>query len=276
MIKQILVALSGTPCTESAIAHGVALAQEHDAQLTGVTVFDPERLQDVGPIPMGGGAAAHELAEYRVENAKENIEKAISQFEQICDSTAVSHTMLRETGDSAACLLADWRYHDLTVIGLRGLFEYGVLHNHGHLVLDVIGAGLRPLLAVSEEYRDINSAMIAYDGSPLAARAMKAYCMLGIWKPMPTVITCFQGHQEEDVDTLLADAASYVKSHSFDVSTNNVEEKARKAILGTMDSCKADLLVMGAAKRTRLGRKLLGDTARFALENATRPIFLHH
>ncbi len=43
-----------------------------------------------------------------------------------------------------------------------------------------------------------------------------------------------------------------------------------------MESCDADLLVMGAAKRTRLGRKLLGDTARFALENSTRPIFLHH
>jgi nucleotide-binding universal stress UspA family protein len=43
-----------------------------------------------------------------------------------------------------------------------------------------------------------------------------------------------------------------------------------------MEECEADLLVMGAAKRTRSGRKLLGDTARFALENSNRPIFLHH
>ncbi len=275
MIKRILVALSGTPCTPSAIAHGVELAKSHNAQLSGVTVIDPDRLQDVGPIPIGGAAAAHELAEHRMHLAKEHIEEAIAQFEKACGDAGVANRIFRESGDSAERLLADWRYHDLTVIGLRGLFEYGVLHDHGHLVLDVIGAGLRPLLAVSEEYRDIQSAMVAYDGSPLSARALKAFCMLDIWKPMPTTIACFSG-QEGEAETLLADAAAYLESHTFAATKKRVEEKPRKVILDTLEACNADILVMGAAKRTRLGRKLLGDTARYALENSTLPIFLHH
>ena len=275
MIKRILVALSGTPCTPSAIAHAVELAKTHHAELTGVTVIDPNRLQDVGPIPLGGAAAAHELAQHRMKLATEHIEEAISQFEVACGNAGITNRVLRESGDSADRLLADWRYHDLTVIGLRGLFEYGVLHDHGHLVLDVVGAGLRPLLAVSEDYREINSAMIAYDGSPLAARAMKAFCMLDIWKPMPTTVACFTG-QDGEPDELLSDAASYLESHTFAATKKRVEEKARDAILKIMESCHADMLVMGAAKRTRIGRKLLGDTARFALENSTRPIFLHH
>jgi len=275
MIKRILVALSGTPCTPSAIAHGVELAKEHNAELSGVTVIDPDRLQDVGPIPIGGAAAAHELAEHRMHLAEEHIEEAIEQFEKTCGDAGVTNRVLRESGDSAERLLADWRYHDLTIIGLRGLFEYGVLHDHGHLALDVIGAGLRPLLAVSEEFRTINSAMVAYEGSPLSARAMKAYCMLGIWKPMPTTVACFKG-QGGDPEELLSDAAAYLESHTFPTTQKRVEEKPRTAILKTMESCNSDLLVMGAAKRTRLGRKLLGDTARFALENSTRPIFLHH
>lgn len=275
MIKRILVALSGTPCTPSAITHSIELAKQHNAELSGVTVFDPDRLQDVGPVPMGGASAAHELAEHRMELASKHIEESIDQFETACGEAGVTNRILRETGDSAERLLADWRYHDLTVIGLRGLFEYGVLHDHGHLVLDVIGAGLRPLLAVSEEYRPIQSAMIAYDGSPLSARAMKAFCMLGIWKPMPTTLACFDG-QEGDADTLLNDAASYLESHTFAVTKKRVEDKPRNVILETMESCDADLLVMGAAKRTRIGRKLLGDTARYAIENSTRPIFLHH
>ena len=275
MIKRILVALSGTSCTPSAIAHGVELAKAHNAELTGVTVIDPDRLQDVGPIPIGGAAAAHELAEHRMHLAAEHIEEAIAQFETACGDAGVTNRVLRESGDSAERLLADWRYHDLTVIGLRGLFEYGVLHDHGHLVLDVIGEGLRPLLAVSEEHRPIQSAMVAYDGSPLAARAMKAFCMLDIWKPIPITIVCFKG-QEGEEGKLLSDAAAYLESHNFTATKKRVEEKPRNAILETMDACNADLLVMGAAKRTRLGRKLLGDTARYALENSTRPIFLHH
>jgi len=275
MIKRILVALSSTPCTSSAVKHAVELANQHNAELTGVTVIDTDRLQDVGPIPIGGAAIAHELAEHRVHLAKEHIEEAIGKFESACSDSNITHRVLKERGDSAERLLADWRYHDLTIIGLRGLFEYGVLHDHGHLVLDVIGAGLRPLLAVSEEYRPIRSAMVAYDGSPLAARAMKAFCMLDIWKPMPTTITCFTG-QEGNVEDLLADAAYYLEAHVFPTTKKYVDEKPRNAILETMESCDADLLVMGAAKRARMGRKLLGDTARFALENSTRPIFLHH
>jgi len=275
MIKRILVALSGTPCTSSAITHSIELAKLHNAALTGVTVFDPDRLQDVGPVPLGGATAAHELGEHRMALAKEQIEDSITEFEKACCDAEVKNRVIRETGDSAKCLLNDWRYHDLTVIGLRGLFEYGVLHDHGDIVLDVIGDGLRPLLAVSEQYRPIHSALVAYDGSPIAARAMKAFCMLDIWKPMPTTVACFKG-QDGDANRLLSDAESYLTSHTIPTTTKRIEEKPLNAILEEMYACNADLLVMGAAKRMRLGRKLLGDTARFALENSTRPIFLHH
>ena len=275
MIKRILVALSGTTCTTSAIQHAVELAKEHDAELTGVTIFDPDKLLDVGPVPLGGAAAAHELAEHRMQLASEHIETSISEFETTCKNETIRCRVLRETGDSANRLLADWRYHDLTIIGLRGLFEYGVLNNHGDLVLDVIGNGLRPLLAVAEEYRPIQRAMIAYDGSPIAARAMKAFCMLDIWKPMPTTITCFSGHEGDHVE-LLAEAGSYLEAHGFEQATMYRDEKPKKSILDALEACNSDLLVLGAAKRSKLGRKLLGSTARYALENSTRPIFLHH
>jgi nucleotide-binding universal stress UspA family protein len=275
MIKRILVALSGTPCTTSAIRHAVELAREHNAELTGVTILDPEKLLDVGPVPLGGGAAANALAEHRMQLATEHIETAISEFETTCKNEDITFRVLRESGDSASRLLADWRYHDLTIIGLRGLFEYGVINNHGNLVLDVIGNGLRPILAVAEEYRPIERAMIAYDGSPLAARAMKAFCMLDIWKPMPTTITCFSGHEDDHLQ-LLSDAGSYLESHGFEHATLYRDENPKHCILNALEDCNGDVLVMGAAKRSKLGRKLLGDTARFALENSTRPIFLHH
>jgi nucleotide-binding universal stress UspA family protein len=275
MLKRILVALSGTTCTPSAIEHAVELAHKHDAELSGVTVIDPDRLQDVGAVPLGGAAAAHELAEHRMHLAKKHVDEAISLFESRCTAEKITHRVLRETGDSAERLLADWRYHDLTIIGLRGLFEYGVLHNSEDLVLDVIGGGLRPLLAVSDEYRSINRAMVAYDGSSLAARAMKAFCMLSFWDPMPITIACFDG-AEGDVPQLLEDAAAYCTAHGFETTTKIHNENPRTHILDALEQHDCDVLVMGAAKRSKLGRKLLGDTARFALENSTRPIFLHH
>ena len=66
MTKRILVALSGTPLTESAVQHALELAKTHDAEITGVTDIDLAKVAGVGPIPMGAGAAATELVEHRL------------------------------------------------------------------------------------------------------------------------------------------------------------------------------------------------------------------
>ena len=44
MIKRILVALSGTPYTESAVKHALALAETHESDVTGVTIMDSARI----------------------------------------------------------------------------------------------------------------------------------------------------------------------------------------------------------------------------------------
>ena len=66
MIKRILVALSGTPYTPVAVEHALELAATHGAEITGVTVTDLQRLANVGPVPVGAGAAAHSLTEHRI------------------------------------------------------------------------------------------------------------------------------------------------------------------------------------------------------------------
>ncbi len=62
MIKHILVALSGTPYTPIAVERAIELAQIHGASVTGVTVVDLKTLSDVGPVPLGGQAAAPSVA----------------------------------------------------------------------------------------------------------------------------------------------------------------------------------------------------------------------
>ena len=62
MIKRILVGLGGTEFTTVAIRRAVELAQIHQAQLTGVTVIDVERLKRVGPVPLGGRGSSARTA----------------------------------------------------------------------------------------------------------------------------------------------------------------------------------------------------------------------
>lgn len=48
MIKKILIGIMGTPFTGIAIQRAIELAKLHSAKLTGVTVLDRERLDQVG------------------------------------------------------------------------------------------------------------------------------------------------------------------------------------------------------------------------------------
>ena len=139
MVRRILVALSGTPYTPVAIALALELAKRHDAAVTGVTIVDLPALSDVGPIPIGGSAAAHSLAEHRMQITQERVEEEIANFEKACRNASINYVVDRESGDPFDLLMELWRYHDLTVIGLRGLFEYGVVHHPDDEIVRQIG-----------------------------------------------------------------------------------------------------------------------------------------
>lgn len=273
MIKRILVALSGTPFTPSAIRHATELAREHEAEVTGVTVVDPERLADVGPVPLGGGAAAHTLAEHRLKTTQEHIETQIAGFEAECKEAGIRHRVIRETGDALDELTACWRYHDLTVFGLRGLFEYGVVDNPDDLLIRLIARGVRPILAVAETHRPIRRVLMAYNGSMESATAMKRFVQMRLWPSTKLKVVTFDMPGDE-ADALLADAADYCRAHGEDVETEHLPGHPRDDLLPHAAAWNADLIVMGSTARSRLAQKLLGDTATKAIKESEVPLFL--
>lgn len=273
MIKRILVALSGTPFTPSAVRYAVELAQAHEAEVTGVTLVDIERLQHVGPVPLGGGSSAHELAEHRVHVTEERIEEQIAAFESACREAGTIHSVVRETGDAMEQLIARWRYHDLTIFGLRGLFEYGVVHNPDDQIIKVVSCGVRPILAVSEQYHAIRRALIAFNGSMESAKAMKRFVQARLWPDTQIKIACF-GFKNEEAEPLLADAVAYCRSHGFEAQAESLKGSPERGLLEHVSEWSADILVMGATTRSKIAKLLLGDTVLHAIRQAEVPLFL--
>lgn len=273
MIRRILVALSGTPFTPSAVQHGVELARLHGAELTGVTLVDARRIGDVGPVPLGGGAAAHGLAEQRVHLTEERIEAEVAAFETACRETGVPHRVLREEGDLFQRFISCWRYHDLTIVGLRGLFEYGLAGEGNDRIVHLVTSGVRPMLAVAQQHRVVRRVLIAYNGSLEAAKAMKRFVQMRLW-PEPEIRLAYVGPSDAESDSLLHDAADYVRAHGYAPETENVAGDPVPALLDHARRIDADLVVMGATTRRRLARMILGDTVLHAMQNAEISLFL--
>ncbi len=273
MIKRILVALSGTPFTATATKYALELAKLHKAEVTGVTDVDIAQLMKVGPVPVGGGAAAASLAEHRIHVTEEHVEQAIQDFEQACADARMIHCIDRETGDPFERLTALWRYHDLTIAGLRGLFEYGTVHNPDDLLIQLIAKGVRPILAVARNYRPIRRVLVAYNGSMESAKALKRFIQLSLWPDITLKIVCFDMTADE-AKPLLTDAAVYCRAHGLDPETELVEGSPRDGLLEHAGQWQADLIVMGSSSRARIFKHLLGDTALHAVRNAEVPLFL--
>ena len=231
MLKRILLGLSGTPFTPVAMRHALDLAQRHDASVTGVTITDIARLASVGPVPMGAAAAAHELADHRIQITEERVNEQIAAFEKACADAGVRYRIVRESGDPLHALACLWRTHDFTIFGLRGLFEYGVMHKPDAALTQLIRSGVRPILAAPREFKEIRRAFIAYNGSMESASTMKQFIMRALW-PIETIrVACFD-HDEQKARPLVDEAADYCQEQGVDVDTAIIDREARETLVG--------------------------------------------
>lgn len=168
--------------------------------------------------------------------------------------------------------MARWRYHDVTIFGLRGLFEYGVVHNPDDQVVRMIAKGVRPIVAVAEEFRLIRRALVAYNGSMESASTLKRFVQLPLWPDMKIkIVYC---NRDRPCPSILEDARAYCVAHGFEAETEHVDERPTEALLEHAADWQADIIALGSTARTRIFRHMMGDTALHMIRNAHVPLFL--
>lgn len=273
MLKRILVGLGGTEYTVSAVNQAVALAMAHDAEVTGVSVINNKRhLVNAGPVPLGGGYHAYDLAD-DTEKAKERGELAAQEFTEACRAVGVRHRMLHEVGEPFTLMINEARYHDLMIFGLRSLFEFDLVPDPHDALVRLVQAGVRPLIAVSKGFYPVKKVLIAYSGSMESAKAMKRFVQMRLWPEAKLRIVTF-GHQADQAEQLVGDAADYCRAHGFAVEEAIVADSPKDHLLPYAEEWGADLTVVGNSAKNLLLRRIFGETALHAIQNANRPLFL--
>ena len=274
MIKRILVGLGGTPFTKVSTQCATELASLHQAQTTGVTVVDTSKLSKVGPVPAGAGIYAQRMREKKKQITQEGIEQAIAAFKSNCSNNKVICRRIEyEQKDPFTALIAEARYNDLTIFGLRSIFDYGFTTDPDKAIITLVTQGVRPILAVAEDYRPVKKALVAYSGSMESAKAIRHFLHLKPWPDVKLHIVHFKEGAENE-PFLLKDAAEFCQAHGFDVRTDLVDGQARSDLLTFAHDVDADLIVMGNSVHKTLIKKLLGDTVLEAIKSADRPLFL--
>jgi nucleotide-binding universal stress UspA family protein len=273
MIRKVLVGIGGTPFSSVAIERAIELAKAHDARLTAVTVSDPNRICSLGPVPPGAGIYAKRMCDNRLAVTQKQLEKSVTDFEQACRLAGVAGEVAWETGSSFDLLSSLARYHDLTVFGLRSLFDYQLVDEPEKDLIRLLSSGVRPILAVSSQMRTIRRVMVAYSGSMESAKAMRRFVQFRLWPQAEMSIVHLSGGTG-DGNNLLKDAAAYCGDHGYAVKTLMVPGSAADKLLSVAREMNADLIVMGNSIRSIWLRKVLGDSLLKTLTNSDRPLFL--
>ena len=275
MIKKILLGLAGTPYTSVAIQRAVGLAKRLDAEITGVTVLDVERLTNVGGVRIGAITFAKEMTAQRLLVIKEKIEEAIGEFRSACALDGIKcHVKKEEREDPFDLMISIARYHDLMIFGLRSIFEYDILFEEPKDTLArLISAGVRPIIAVSDKIRPIQKVLIAYSGSMASAKTMKRFVQLRLWSDVKLKIVTFQS-SEDKAHKLLYDASEYCRAHGFYVESESNPGSPKEFLLPMATLWQADMIVLGNSAHSLLMKRVFGETALHIIRNADRPLFL--
>jgi nucleotide-binding universal stress UspA family protein len=272
MMKRILVGLAGTTCTPAAVRHAIALAQLHDAEVAGVTVLDFSRVRGVAAGMAKAPNLEIVLAE-RMAAARSQNQQAIHDFTAACQAANIKHQVVEETGDPFTRLVELARYHDLMLFGLRGVQNDGSFATDPEsLMIRLVAAGVRPLVAVPENSRDVQRAVVAYNGSMESAKAMKRFVQMRLWPNAELKIVTFQP-TDAQARELLEPAEEYCRKHGYTVSSQSIPGSPT-FLLQAAKMWDAEIIVMGNSARSVLLRKVLGDTLLATLRETTIPLYL--
>ena len=275
MIKRILVGLGTSRHAESVVSHAIEIAQSQQAELLGVAVVDPSRLEWTGPRPIGVGVETltAELRQDRMEKVAAEIEKANKLFAEKCIAAGVPHQTSEQTGDPFEIVADLVRYQDLCVFGLHGLFEHDVVPEPTDSLERLVAAGVRPMLAVSETFRPVRRVLVAYSGSLESAKTFKHFVQSGIYPEAKVRVIHFCNDLNAGSRRLKA-AEDYFASHCRDVEIDLIQGDPVQEVVPYAEKWEADLLVAGNSAKNLLLRKLFGETALQLLRGSPLPLFL--
>jgi nucleotide-binding universal stress UspA family protein len=285
VIDNVLIATDGSAHAEAAVEYGAWLAARTGASATAIHVIDARRLavhfirhfseivegQAVGvPARVREAGLLERVRAYYHAHGLRVLERAAA----VCERYDAQCRTELETGSVVKILAGRAPHADLLVMGKHGEdvdLETGFLGSVAEKVVRKVG---RPVLLAQPPFREFKRALLAYDGSAAARRAMQALARLAVVLGMD--IDAVELVEWNEPTEALTEVLRYFKDYPVNVNTHYLKGDSLSVILDHASEAKCDLLVMGAyADRTAesLG---LGSTTEYLMRNSAVPVLVHH
>jgi nucleotide-binding universal stress UspA family protein len=280
VIRRILIPLDPSPYSESALHLGCIIAKVYNAEVTGLVILDIPGIEDsIGPIPIGGIHLAEKLEKEKKEEARQRIGHLTDKFRKKCEDEGVAYKEAQRQGSPSTQILNESIYYDLLIVGLRTYFHFETSEKYGSSLDKLLKQSVTPIYGVPENLhllvkpdRKIK-VLMAFDGSPLAARAMQRFSLM-ITPDLYDITLLNSSDNQDEGEQILIRAEEYLNSHMITniqkVWTNdNIIDVIKNKYYEEMDG-----FVVGAHSRDGIFDFLVGSLTKFLVKSAQKPVFI--
>jgi nucleotide-binding universal stress UspA family protein len=279
MLKSLLIGLDGSVDSRSVLELGVRWAKRFGALAVGLAVVDEPGIRISEGVLFAGDQHWYRTDPEAVllTQSRQRVEQSLKQFAQRCGESGVTCKTLEDVGTPFVQVLMEAQCYDLILLGQQTHFDYGWEGQADETLGKVLQDSPRPVVAVPRSLGEDEAVVIAYDGSPQAARAVYAFEASGLGDSRAVHVVSVAS-DSKDAARLAYRAVRFLRLHGIEAEPHPVgtSESTAEVILSKLDDLDAGLLVMGAYGQPVLREFFLGSVTRTVLKESPVPVFCYH
>ena len=282
MINKILIPTDGSTNSHTALEYGIYIARKLEASLTGLHVIDVNLIQgplltdisgSVGMPPYEGFFDAIE------KSLDEKADFILNEFQERCKRAGVKSEVKKTIGKISPVIIEEAKTADMILMAKKGehfhLKEGGIL---GSVAESVTRSSGKPVLVTPENFIEIESMALAYDGSDSASKALHLSLDLSrqnAW-PLTVIIVTSDDKKTAALAAQVEEANQKDREEppKADCETIILTGKETDEIIKFIREGSVELMVMGAYGHNRLRELFLGSTTSQVVRKSPIPVLL--
>ena len=243
MLRSILVETGAGPHAEAAMTTALGLAAVFGARLRALTCLDERSVH----------------SEHVRQMVEEQTREQQEAFELRCRDAGVACTSDMEVGDPRAAVVHLARKADLLVIGSAPDPD-AQARGYASTPSAIAREAVRPVLVCRESVPTFRSIVVGYAGRENSCNALQLAAHIAE-KHGGTIHLVTSDHDVTRAAAVLNVGVEYLEAYDVEVVPYQASEQPSDVLLAAINDTEADLIAIGAIRRSKLSLLTFGDTA---------------
>jgi len=276
MIKSVLIAVDSSAHARAALQQAMELCRAYQARVTGLYVLDIRYLEMPPYLDYSYTfeAMPPTLAPLDVmERFRVKSERILNDLRETVERAGMPVETRTEEGVPSQVIADIGASYDLIVMGKRGEHAKWGRDLLGSTAENVARRSSTPVLLAEAMSRPLGSALVLFDGSHPANRAVKLAADVATRTGIRLAVMTVDDDAAKGEATL-SEAKAYLGPLGLEVTYFVVPGRAAKGAAAFLTETPADLLFMGMRGHSALHDLILGSTAEHLMRSVDLPVLL--